>query len=1088
MSSVATVFRFSSSPSQPSGSDRQGRSSEDDHTQNIDSARPGSETAGRDHSNSLQIRRAPSSSSTVTSLNQNIPARSYFHRSFHGSHVEARQFPPQLVREQTAELASYALSDVASSIYGDSPPSRLGPTAIVGVTTGCDPDPGGQWEEFEEPRRGPDHSLLPDVIQEDTEPASPSSLLTEMLRRSPSSERGNPTDSLSRDDSEHGRLRDQSSEPLREGARSTANERTSLLPKSHDRKFRRLSKSGEQDLESQRISSSSRWLKIHRWPSRANLNSLRCLISPKHWTIRRHDIIKPVAYVPAVVLGLLLNILDALSYGMILFPLGQPIFEGLGPDGLSMFYVSCIISQLVYSFGGSSFKGGVGSEMIEVVPFFHKMAFTILAQVGEDNRRAVLATTILAYSVSSIITGLVFFGMGACRLGSLIGFFPRHILIGCIGGVGWFLFATGVEVSARLNGELQYTLPTLKSLFRIDTIFLWMTPLLLAVLLIVCQHWIKHPLFVSAYFLMIPAVFYLCIAAIPDLHLDDLRRLGWVFDLPAASTPFYHFYTLYDFRVVDWAAFFKTVPAMFALTFFGVLHVPINVPALGFSTGRDNVNVDRELVAHGVSNVLSGMAGSIQNYLVYTNSLLFIRSGGNSRIAGFMLALGTCGLLVLGPTIIGYIPIMVVGALIFLLGIELLREALYDTWGRVHRLEYLTIIAIVVIMGAWDFVIGILAGIVLACFSFVVQNSRISAIRAAYTGEIARSTVRRNQAQYRFLRQVGRQIHVAKLAGFLFFGTIVSVEKQIRALLDEEAFSERPIRFLILDMSHVNGIDFSAAEAFTRINRLLTTKHVKMIMCGIRPGSETERGLRSVGLWDDEKDTVPTFEDLNSALEYSENDLLKTFYSRKEAWVKPNAHTTSMDMPGSDYSRFHLDTSFSSPRRTHLHQVAHQTLQEHDTISPPRWQNFKQPLPLILQTFQGLTDKNEDFWFRACPVFTRQEYAIGTVLFRRGDTATGFYLLEHGIFRAEYHLPQGQFSENIVAGTTCGELPFFSGTERTATVVAERDCIAWVLNEEKWEELQKTQPEVAHEMLKISLKLTSERMAVITSYVLTTAG
>ena len=51
---------------------------------------------------------------------------------------------------------------------------------------------------------------------------------------------------------------------------------------------------------------------------------------------------------------------------------------------------------------------------------------------------------------------------------------------------------------------------------------------------------------------------------------------------------------------------------MFALTFFGILHVPINVPALGFSTGQDNVDVDRELVAHGISNALSGCAGSIQ--------------------------------------------------------------------------------------------------------------------------------------------------------------------------------------------------------------------------------------------------------------------------------------------------------------------------------------------------------------------------------------------------------------------------------------------------------------------------------------------
>lgn len=56
-----------------------------------------------------------------------------------------------------------------------------------------------------------------------------------------------------------------------------------------------------------------------------------------------------------------------------------------------------------------------------------------------------------------------------------------------------------------------------------------------------------------------------------------------------------------------------------------------------------------------------------------------------------MLAVGTFGILVIGPGIVGYIPIMVVGALIYMLGIELLEEALIDTWGRLHRLEYLTV-------------------------------------------------------------------------------------------------------------------------------------------------------------------------------------------------------------------------------------------------------------------------------------------------------------------------------------------------------------------------------------------------------------
>lgn len=130
---------------------------------------------------------------------------------------------------------------------------------------------------------------------------------------------------------------------------------------------------------------------------------------------------------------------------------------------------------------------------------------------------------------------------------------------------------------------------------------------------------------------------------------------------------------------------------MFALSFFGIIHVPINVPALGAAVKEDHIDVNRELIAHGVSNTLSGLVGSIQNYLVYANSILFIENGGNSRFAGVCLAAATTGVWMAGPAMIGFIPVCVVGALIFLLGIDLLEEAVWDTYGKTQRLEYLTV-------------------------------------------------------------------------------------------------------------------------------------------------------------------------------------------------------------------------------------------------------------------------------------------------------------------------------------------------------------------------------------------------------------
>lgn len=173
------------------------------------------------------------------------------------------------------------------------------------------------------------------------------------------------------------------------------------------------------------------------------------------------------------------------------------------------------------------------------------MAFTILAKAGEDNPKAVLATTILAFSLSSIVTGLVFFLLGYLKLGSLTSFFPRHILLGCIGGVGWFLVATGIEVSARLDGSLNYDLYTLNHLLELSTLPLWTVPLCLAFFLTSLKHFVHHQLLDAFFFISVLCLFYIIVVAVPQLSFSELREKGWVFDQPPAGVPFWHFYTLY---------------------------------------------------------------------------------------------------------------------------------------------------------------------------------------------------------------------------------------------------------------------------------------------------------------------------------------------------------------------------------------------------------------------------------------------------------------------------------------------------------------------------------------------------------------
>lgn len=193
----------------------------------------------------------------------------------------------------------------------------------------------------------------------------------------------------------------------------------------------------------------------------------------------------------------------------------------------------------------------------------------IVNSVGSDQPDAVIASTVVAFALSSILTGIAFFLLGALNLGSLIGFFPRHILVGTIGGVGWFLITTGIEVSGRLDENLAYTLPMLRKIF-LDTQILsrWLTALAAALLLRALQARVKSPLLVPAFFMVLPLTFYLLVF-ICRLDISHVRDAGWIFPLVESDQPFWHFYTYYDFTQVDWAAVVKTLPAMLALTFFG---------------------------------------------------------------------------------------------------------------------------------------------------------------------------------------------------------------------------------------------------------------------------------------------------------------------------------------------------------------------------------------------------------------------------------------------------------------------------------------------------------------------------------------
>lgn len=827
---------------------------------------------------------------------------------------------------------------------------------------------------------------------------------------------------------------------------------------------------------------------------------------------------KVVHYLPAAILGLLLNILDALSYGMIIFPITEPIFSHLGPTGLSMFYVSTIISQLTYSSGLSNFTSGIGSEMIEVTPFFHTMAMAVKdALPGRDDE--IITTTIFCYVISSIVTGFTFYILGKMKMGKIVGFFPRHILIGCIGGVGYFLVITGLEVTTRV-AKVEYTWSFLSNLFtNVDVLLKWLTPMLLTVMLVITQMYFQNSLVLPTFYIATLITFHFIVAIVPSISLTKLRELGWIFPVGSSKENWYDYYKLFKIHKVHWGLVLKQFPTMLALTFFGILHVPINVPALAISLHMDKYDVDKELIAHGFSNMLSGAFGSIQNYLVYTNSVLFIRAGADSPVAGYLLTFLTFVVMVIGPVIISFIPTCIVGSLIFLLGYELLFEALVETWGKVTKFEYITIFIIVLTMGIFDFVLGVIVGILIACFSFLVDSTKLQTINGEYDGKVAKSTVYRDYVQSKFLNGIGEQIYVLKLQNVLFFGTIISIEEKINKLLemgDGKDAKRLKIKYLILDFKNINAdnIDYSAAEGFNRIKRFTQSKHIQLIISSIKERDHIYTAFSKVGLLDD----VELFADLNSALEWCENELLfqyKELRAKARDRLQNKMNVTSAVVAARDrgknteearksdfnpYSNL-ISASLATPRNGQILSVAQNVFKnEQKTVAnlKTQYSEVSPVLPLLLFSLklyrpiiisENTTVKNREtkLWAKLCPYFTRRRLASQSILLHNNDI---FFVIETGILKIVYDLPQGMVYESL-SNRTCYGKVLTPGARQSAegnvTIKTETEVTVWVIDSTALARLRQENPDLYTELILLIAVIKEQRYRQILGYTLVSA-
>jgi len=133
-------------------------------------------------------------------------------------------------------------------------------------------------------------------------------------------------------------------------------------------------------------------------------------------------------------------------------------------------------------------------------------------------------------------------------------------------------------------------------------------------------------------------------------------------------------------------------------------------------------NTNRELVAQGAGNIVSGLIGGLPVTQVILRSSTNIHSGAKTKLStishGLLLLLCVAAL----PAVLNLVPLAVLAAILFLIGIKLVNPATFRDLYRLGWSQFLPFVTTVAGVVLTDLLTGIATGVVVAIV-IILRNS-----------------------------------------------------------------------------------------------------------------------------------------------------------------------------------------------------------------------------------------------------------------------------------------------------------------------------------------------------------------------------
>jgi sulfate permease, SulP family len=552
----------------------------------------------------------------------------------------------------------------------------------------------------------------------------------------------------------------------------------------------------------------------------------------------------------------ILSIAYCLSYAALIFT--GPIAHFLS-YGVAVTFLSAAVAGAVVALRSSLFFAVAGPDS-SISVIIAAMVATLVRRMAASGRGDLLEATLIVMALATAVTGIVLCILGLARAGRAIRFVPFPVIGGFLGATGWLMITGAMQVVT----DRAPTIATIGSYADVGAASKVAAALVVAVALQLVTRRSKSPFVLPGLLL---AAFAAAYVALPIIGASPsaAQTAGWMFKpQPAAALAL-------PWKAEVFAGFsWNLLPALsgdlLAIIFVTVSTLLLNTTGIEIAT-RSEANIDRDLKVVGFANVLTAALGGYVSCTSWSRSVLVHTAGASTRLAGLTVAAISAAMIVVDPGFLGYVPKYALGGLLIFLGWGLVYQWLIQSSRQLPLLEYLSLVAIALLIINWGFVAGALIGVVIGCATFALSASRVNAIKFSFDATEYRSSLDRGPHEQAVLRDHGPQIQGMALQSYLFFGSANRVYQHVKALL-----GQRPdCRFLIFDFRRVTGIDSSATQSFAQIKQAATKAGATIVLAHLAP--EMERLFRAAAFISDEVVIAP---DLDRALETCEQRIIES--------------------------------------------------------------------------------------------------------------------------------------------------------------------------------------------------------------------